>query len=137
MPRRESRASIISGKYAKETAVFKLFVGLPLVAAAALVFAFGGLLVLPLLGLGVGLLGVVVGLGVLVLVVRLLAAIAIGLSGLLFGALMFGAVVAVGATLLALGAAIAHLLVPVLVICGLVWLIRRLSRPLPPAIGNV
>ena len=117
--------------------MFKLFVGLPLTAAAVLVFALGGALLLPLLGLGIGVFAIALAIGILVLVLRLLAAIAIGVSGLLFGALLFGGAIAAIAVVFALGAALAHLLVPVLVICALVWLIRRLSRPLPPVIGNV
>ena len=117
--------------------MFKLFVGLPLAAAALLVFAIGGALLLPLLGLGIGVFAIACSIAVVALVVRLLAAVAIGVSGLLFGALLFGGAIAGIGVVLALGAALAHLLVPVLVICALVWLIRRLSRPLRPVIGNV
>jgi hypothetical protein len=121
----------------KETAMFKLLIGLPLVAAFSLLCVFGAALLLPLAGLGIGAIAIVLAVGILVLVLRLLVAIAVGLSGVLFGALLLGGVIAGGAVVLALGAALAHLLVPVLVVCGLVWLIRHLSRPLPPVIGRV
>ena len=117
--------------------MFKLFVGLPLAAAFSLLCLFGAVLLLPLAGIGIGVLAIVFAVGVLVFVMRVLVAVAVGLSGLLFGALLLGGVIAAGAVVLALGAALAHLLVPVLVVCGLVWLIRHLSRPLPPVIGNV
>jgi len=50
--------------------------------------------------------------------------------------LLFGGVLAGLGVVLALGAALAHLLVPVLVLCGLIWLIRALARPSPPALGS-
>jgi 4-amino-4-deoxy-L-arabinose transferase-like glycosyltransferase len=47
-------------------------------------------------------------------------------AGLGFGLLFAG-----GAMVLALGFALAHLLVPILLIVGIVWLIRRGSQPRP------
>ena len=47
--------------------------------------------------------------------------------GLGLGFTVFG-----GVALFALGFAVAHLLLPVLLIVGLIWLIKRASQPAPP-----
>jgi hypothetical protein len=65
------------------------------------------------------------------LCVRLFAGLIVGISAVLLGALGFGLFFAGGAVMLALGLAVSHLLLPLLLLLGLVWLIRRASRPVP------
>jgi hypothetical protein len=118
--------------------MLKLLIGLPLLLIAG-ALAFG--LALPLLALlpvlfalGGVVLAVVVVFGALGLVLRLVAAIVVGAGGLLVLALGLGFFFAGGVVLLALGSILAHLLLPLLIIGGLIWLIRRTSRPIPPAL---
>lgn len=85
-----------------------------LLAIGAVVFAFG--LVFAIFGL----------------LARLAFGLLIGAGALLFCGLGFGLLFAGGAVVVALAAAMVHLLLPLLVIVGIVWLIRRSARPAPP-----
>jgi len=119
-----------------------LFV-LPMLVFGSMLLGFGALLLLPLLAflpvlLAIGAVVFAVGLtvGIFSLVLRLCAAIFVGVGGLLlfglgFGALFFGGVVA-----LALGVALVHLLLPVLLVVGLIWLIRRSTHPAPARLSH-
>jgi len=115
--------------------VFKLLFVLPLLfVAGALVFA--GMLpflaFLPvLLAIGAGIFAVTLALAVLGLMLRIFAALFVGVGGLLVVALGLGFTFAGGLALLALGFALMHLLLPLLFIAGLIWLIRRASQPAP------
>jgi hypothetical protein len=60
---------------------------------------------------------------------RLFAGFLVGAVAFFVGALGFGALLSSGAVLLIFGFALAHLLLPVLLILGVIWLIRRASRP--------
>jgi predicted lipid-binding transport protein (Tim44 family) len=68
------------------------------------------------------------------LALRLVAAVLLGAGGLLAVGLGFAFLFAGGAVILALGAALLHLLFPLLLIVGLIWLIRRTYQPSVPAL---
>jgi hypothetical protein len=100
----------------------------------------GGALALGLLLPFVALLPVALALGVVVLVIgvagsifglvlRLFAGLVVCAGVLLAATLGFGALFVGGVVIFALGAALVHLLLPLLVVVGIVWLIRRHSRP--------
>ena len=117
--------------------MLKLLILFPLLLVGGM-FALGA--VVPLLALlplalaaGAAVLAFVVVFSILGLLLRVLAGLLIGAGVLVTGALGFGLLFAGGAVFLAVGAAVAHLLVPVLLIVGLIWLVRRASRP-PPAL---
>jgi hypothetical protein len=116
--------------------VFKLLLVFPLMlVAGALVFAGVPLLLalLPvLLAAGAGIFAIMLVFAVLGLFFRLFAGLLIGVGGLLVVGLGLGFAVAGGLALLALGFAVLHLLLPVLLIVGLIWLIKRTSQPAPP-----
>lgn len=119
--------------------MFKLLFVFPLMlVAGALVLAGVPLLLalLPiLLAVGAGVFAIVLVFAVLGLFFRLFAGLLIGVGGLLVVGLGLGFAVAGGLAFLALGFAIAHLLLPVLFIVGLIWLIKRASQPAaPPAL---
>ena len=61
--------------------------------------------------------------------VRLFVGLVIGAGVLFAGAIGFGFLFAGGAVVLALGFALVHLLLPLLVIAALIWVIRRHSQP--------
>ncbi|HZP66956.1 MAG TPA: hypothetical protein VFB32_11665 [Rudaea sp.] len=122
--------------------MLKSLILLPMMLVAGFIAcAVAGALFLPLLALVPGLIALCAGLfavvaaiAIFVFVVRLVAAVLIGVGGLMIGlfALLFF-FAGGGILLFALGAAIAHLVVPVLLICGLVWLIRHASKTPPRA----
>ena len=115
--------------------MLKLLFVLPLLlVTSALVFA--GMLpflaFLPImLAVGAGIFALMLAFAVLGLVLRLFAALFVGAGGLLVGALGFGLLFAGGFAVLALGFAFMHLLFPLLVIAGLIWLIRHASHRAP------
>lgn len=108
-----------------------LVAGVLLLAGLPLLFA-----LLPvLLAVGAGIFAIVVVFAVIGLLFRVFAGLLVGVGGLLVIGLGLGFTVASGIALLALGFAVAHLLLPVLLIVGLVWLIKRASHPAaPPAL---
>lgn len=91
---------------------------LPFMALLPLAFALGAVV------LALGVVGSIFG-----LVLRLFAGLVVGAGILLAATLGFGALFVGSAVVFALGAAMVHLLLPLLVIVGIVWLIRRHSRP--------
>lgn len=117
--------------------MLKLFVGLPILVGAFMACAFGGLLVVPAaVGFGAAIFSIALAIAILAVIVRLAAALVVGIGGLILGAIGFACIMACGAFVLVFGIALSHLLVPLLLICALVWLIRRASRPAPAAIGH-
>jgi hypothetical protein len=117
--------------------MLKLFVSLPILIFAMLACALGGALVVPLvLGFGAAIFSIVLAIAILACMLRLAAALVLGIGGLIVGMLGFFLVAAGFALLFAFGLALSHLLVPLLVICALVWLIRRSARPAPTAVGH-
>lgn len=100
------------------------FVLLPALVLLPLMFAFGAVAVAFMLAFGI-----------LSLTFRLIGVLVFGLGGLAIGLLGgFVLLVAGGAAVVAIGLALAHLLVPLLILFGLIWLIRRASKPTAPAI---
>src|SRR5512135_669434 len=122
-----------------EAAVFKLLFVFPLMLVAGVLLLAGLPLLfalLPvLLAVGAGIFAIVVVFAMIGLLFRVFAGLLVGVGGLLVIGLGLGFTVAGGIALLALGFAVAHLLLPVLLIVGLVWLIKRASHPAaPPAL---
>lgn len=108
--------------------MFKFLLLFPLLAVTC---ALGAALLLPLLALAPLLLIIALAVAIPLLVLRVLIGLVFGLGGLLIGVL--GLVFAVAcAGLLMLGVLAAHLFLPLLALVGLIWLIRRASRPAPP-----
>jgi hypothetical protein len=109
--------------------VFKLLFGLPLLG-------FGLVFAAAMLPLGIAALVVMFVIGALAFALRLTGAILAGVGTLLcgvFGLVMIAFMLALGFAVLG---AMAHLLVPILFVLGLVWLIRALSRPTPRPLGH-
>ncbi len=127
----------------QEVAVLKLLLILSLLVFAPLMVGIAGMLLVPMLAVlpvlfavGMVIFAISLTFGVLMLVLRLLGALFIGFGGLLVGMLALLCFLAGGAVLLALGLALSHLLLPLLVLAGLIWLIQRASKPAPPAIAH-
>jgi len=116
--------------------MLKLVFVLPMLVFGAMLFGLGAALFVPLLVLGACIAAVGLAVGVFAVVLRLCAAVFVGLGGLLIVGLGFGVLFAMGGGLVALGFALAHLLLPLLIIVGLVWLIQRASRPAPTRISH-
>lgn len=124
--------------------MLKLLILLPMllfgsILLGSMMFGIGALLLLPLLALlpgliavGAGVFAVVLTFAVLWLVLRLIGAILIGVVGVVGFAMLLAA----SAIMLALGAVLAHLLLPLLFVFGLIWLIRRGAKPAPSAIAH-
>jgi hypothetical protein len=121
-----------------ENAMFKLLFVLPVLLAGFVALCVGGLVLLPLLALLPVLLAVCAGVFAVVLVVRIMAAIIMGIGGVMVGVIGFAFMLAAGAVVLALGVALMHLLLPLLFVAGLIWLIRRSAKaaPAPLLIGH-
>jgi len=119
-----------------ETAVFKLLLVFPLMLVAGTLALAGVPLLLALLpialAVGAGIFAIVLVVAMLGLFFRLFAGLLIGVGGLLVVGAGLGFVAFGGVALFALGFAVAHLLLPILLIVGLVWLIKRASQPAPP-----
>jgi hypothetical protein len=117
--------------------VFKLLLLFPLMLVAGTLVLAGVPLLFALLpvvlAVGAGIFAIMLVFAVLGLFFRLFAGLLIGVGGLLVVGLGLGFAVFGGVALFALGFAVAHLLLPILLIVGLVWLIKRASQPAPPA----
>lgn len=119
--------------------MFKLLLVLPLLVLGAFLLGLGGLVALPLLALVPGMIAIAAGIfavvltvAIVLLVLRLVGAILIGVGGLVFGVVGFALLLAAGGMVLALGVALSHLLLPLLLVGGLIWIIRRNAKPAPP-----
>ncbi len=117
--------------------MFKLLLLFPLMLVAGTLVLAGVPLLFALLpvvlAVGAGIFAIMLVFAVLGLFFRLFAGLLIGVGGLLVVGLGLGFAVFGGVALFALGFAVAHLLLPILLIVGLVWLIKRASQPAPPA----
>lgn len=119
--------------------MLKLLIVLPLMlvgGALALAVAAPVLALLPLLfAIAAGVFVITLVFGILGVLLRVFTGLLFGAGGLLIGALGFGLLFAGAAFVLVVGFALAHLLVPLLVIALVIWLIRRSARSahaLPP-----
>lgn len=117
--------------------MFKLLLLFPLMLVAGTLALAGVPLLLALLpvllGVGAGVFAIVLVFAVLGLFLRLFAGLLIGVGGLVVLGLGLGLGFAVfgGLALFAMGAVL-HLLLPLLLIVGLIWLVKRASHPAPP-----
>ena len=84
-----------------------------------------------LLAVGAGVVAIGIVFAVFGLLLRVFLGLLVGAGALVAGVLGFGFLVAGGAAVLAIGVAMTHLLFPLLLIAGLIWLIRRHARPTP------
>ena len=112
--------------------MLKLLLVLQMLLIGAAVLGVGALAFLPMLALLPVLFAVfafVFVFGMLAFVVRLVFALFVGVGAIAIGGIGLAAMLAGGAVLLAFGVLFAHLLLPLLVIAGIVWLIHRASRP--------
>jgi len=123
--------------------MLKILFVLPMLVFGAMLFGLGAALFVPLLALlpvllAVGACVAAAGLaiGLFAIVLRLCAAIFVGLGGLLLAGFCLFFVMGGGFVALALGFTAAHLLLPVLIVVGLIWLIQRASRPAPSRISH-
>lgn len=106
----------------------------------ALVFCLiGGAFLLPALALlpviaAIGIAGLAFTLvfGIFGVLLRVFAAITVGIGGLVFGAMGLILALAGGVAILAVGALAIHLLLPILIIAGIVWLIHHFAKPAAP-----
>jgi hypothetical protein len=111
-----------------EPAMLKFLILLPLLALAG---AACTLLLLPLLAVVPVLVALALGIAIPLVILRVLASVIFGVGGLFLGIMGVTAAIVAGAVLLAIAAIAAHLLLPVLLIAGLIWLLRRNARAAP------
>jgi hypothetical protein len=112
--------------------MLRLLIVLPMVFVGMLLLGVGTLVFVPLLALLPVLLAVgavVFAFGLLAFLLRLMFALFIGLGAVAIGGITLFAVLAGGAVMLVIGVLFAHLLLPLLVVAGIVWLIHRAGRP--------
>ncbi|QBB69293.1 hypothetical protein ELE36_02270 [Pseudolysobacter antarcticus] len=121
--------------------MFKPFTAVVVILLLIVLLPIGGLLMVPLLLASVALLpllGLLLGVALLVGILRLAGVVLAGAFTLIFSLLGFTLMLAVGAVLFGLAIGLLHVLLPVLLLAGIVWLISRAARPnepraLPPA----
>ena len=112
--------------------MLRLLIVLPMVFVGMLLLGVGTLVFVPLLALLPVLLAVgavVFAFGLLAFLFRLMFALFIGLGAVAIGGMTLIALLAGGAVMLVIGVLFAHLLLPLLVVAGIVWLIHRAGRP--------
>ncbi len=106
-----------------------LVIGMALLGASALVFL-PLLAVLPIvLAIGAVMFAFVFAMGIFAVAFRLVCALIVGAGALAIGGIGLAFVLAGGAAVIGFGLLFAHLLLPLLVIAGIVWLIRRTAKP--------
>ncbi len=115
--------------------MLKLLIVFPVVVAIAVLVGVGSLVLIPLaallpllLGVGAAIFAGALALGIIVVIFRLLAAIVFGVGGVLVAGAGFIVMSIFGVMALVLGVLFAHLLLPIFLIGGLIWLIARGSR---------
>lgn len=120
--------------------MLKLLIVMPMVLIGMALLGVGALVFLPLLAVlpivlvfGAVMFAFVFAMGIFAFVFRLICAIFVGVGALAIGGIGLGLFFAGGAVVLGVGLVFAHLLLPILVIAGIVWLIHRAGRPQPPA----
>ncbi len=108
--------------------MFKFLILFPFALCAGV---FGFALMLPLLAILPLLLAIGLAVALPLLILRVLLAVFCGLGHLFIGLISVAAVFAGFALLVVVGVVGFHLLLPLLLLAGLVWLIRRAARPAP------
>ncbi len=115
--------------------MFKPFTAVVVILLLVALLPLGGLLMVPLLLASFALLplvGVLLGVALLVGILRLTGVVLAGAFTLIFSVLGFALMLAVGAMLFGLAIGLLHVLMPVLLLAGIVWLISRAARPNAP-----
>jgi hypothetical protein len=120
----------------KEANMLKLLIVLPMLVVGMALLGTGALLFVPLLAMlpvllaaGAALFALVFVVGLFAFVLRLICALFVGIGAIAIGGIGLFALLAGGAVMLVFGVLFAHLLMPLLVIAGIVWLIHRAGRP--------
>jgi hypothetical protein len=116
----------------KEANMLKLLIVLPMVFVGMMLLGAGALVFVPLLALLPVLLAVgaiVFVFGLFAFLLRLVFALFVGVGAIAIGGIGLAVALAGGAVMLVFGVLFAHLLIPLLVIAGIVWLIHRAGRP--------
>jgi|GEM_PF-5959750 len=111
--------------------MFKPFTAVVVILLLVALLPLGGLLMVPLLLASFALLplvGVLLGVALLVGILRLTGVVLAGAFTLIFSVLGFALMLAVGAMLFGLAIGLLHVLMPVLLLAGIVWLISRAAR---------
>ena len=108
---------------------------LPLLFFAGIACLIGGALLLPfvallplVLAIGAGVFALTLVFAVFGVIFRVIAALMIGVGGLVFGVFGLGMLAVGGVAVFAIGAVFLHLLLPVLLIAGVIWLIHHFSK---------
>ena len=116
--------------------MLKLLIVLPMLVVGMALLGTGALLFVPLLAMlpvllaaGAALFALVFVVGLFAFVLRLICALFVGIGAIAIGGIGLFALLAGGAVMLVFGVLFAHLLMPLLVIAGIVWLIHRAGRP--------
>jgi hypothetical protein len=128
----------------KEANMLKLLIVLPMVLVGMMLLGAGALIFVPLLAMlpvllaaGAAIFALVFVIGLLAFLLRLICALFIGVGAIAIGGIGLFAMLAGGAVMLVFGVLFAHLLIPLLVIAGIVWLIHRAGRtPVHPPIAH-
>jgi hypothetical protein len=126
-------------RYPKEGSMLKVLFLFPLLICAAVFCLVGGLFLLPALvllpvlaAIGIGVFAITIVFSLFGLALRLAAGLVMGVGGLLIAILGFVLFAVGGGAILALGFVAAHLLMPILLIAGIIWLIHHFARPRVP-----
>ena len=116
--------------------MLKLLIALPMVLVGMALLGTGALLFVPLLAVlpvvlavGAVMFAFVFAIGIFAFVLRLVCALFVGVGALAIGGIGLGLFVAGGAVVVGVGLLFAHLLLPILVIAGIIWLIHRAGKP--------
>jgi hypothetical protein len=116
--------------------MLKLFIVLPMLVIGMALLGAGALVFLPLLAVfpivlafGALMFAFVFALGMFAFLFRLICALVIGVGALAVGGIALAFVVAGGAAVVGISLVFAHLLMPLLLIGGIVWLIHRAGKP--------
>jgi hypothetical protein len=116
--------------------MLKLLIVLPMLLLGMALLGAGALVFLPLiavfpivLAMGAVMFAFVFAMGIVAFVFRLIGALIVGAGALAVGGIGLAFVLAGGAAVLGITLVFAHLLLPLLVIAGIVWLIQRAEKP--------
>lgn len=116
--------------------MLKLLIVLPMVLVGMMLLGVGALVFVPLLAVlpvilavGAVMFAFMFAMGIFAFVLRLVCALFVGVGALAIGGIGLGLFLASGAIFVGVSLLFAHLLLPILVIAGIVWLIHRAGKP--------
>ena len=116
--------------------MLKLLIVLPMMLVGMALLGAGALMFLPLLAMlpvvlaiGMAMFAFVFAIGIVGFLFRVVCALLLGAGALAIGGLGLIFVLAGGAAVVGVSLVFAHLLLPILIIAGVVWLLHRASKP--------